>query len=162
VAGVFGHRPGRQKHVSALYVELAIPPRRDLFGKNHQRRIVMLVGGIIVLLLFGGSDLFTFKNIRDNAEEVIQDKDRAKQVVAITKQADDEYESFTENLEKLAEQGIKINQDYNVTREEVDALTVKADNNRKAFLEKYIELRFQVKDLVTAEEWQVIQAKTHD
>ncbi len=122
----------------------------------------MLVGGIIVLLLFGGSDLFTFKNIRDNAEEVIQDKDRAKQVVAITKQADDEYESFTENLEKLAEQGIKINQDYNVTREEVDALTVKADNNRKAFLEKYIELRFQVKDLVTAEEWQVIQAKTHD
>jgi len=31
---LFGNCPKRLKYVSALYDELAIPSRRDLFGKN--------------------------------------------------------------------------------------------------------------------------------
>ncbi len=123
---------------------------------------MVFAGMYVVLLLFGASDIFTFENFRDSAKATIQDKDRAKQVVAITKQLDEEFETFTENVEKLAEQVAKINQEYSVTREELDAFAVKAKNNRKAFLDKYVEIRFQLKDLVTAEEWQAIQAKKDD
>ena len=34
-AFLFGHRPKRQKHVSALIVAVVIPPRRDLNTTNQ-------------------------------------------------------------------------------------------------------------------------------
>jgi len=122
----------------------------------------MVVAVIYVASLLFGVGIFTFENVRDAAEESIQDKDRAKQVVAITEQADEEFESFTENVEKLSKQLAQMNKDYNMTREEMDSFTIKANKNRKAFLDKYVELRFQMKDLITAEEWQAMHVKKED
>lgn len=119
----------------------------------------MIIGVITALMLLFGGGIFSFDYIRDAAEEAIKDKDRAKQVVSITKQADEEYEAFTKNLNKLSKQFVKMNKDYNLTREEMDALSGQAKKNRMAFLEKYVELRFQVKNLVTAEEWQAMHGK---
>ena len=116
----------------------------------------MIIAAITALTLLFGGAIFTFDNIRDAAEEVIKDKDRAKQVVSLTKQADDEYETFAKNLNELSEQFLQINQDYNATREELDSFSTRSKKNRMAFLEKFVELRFQVKGLVTVEEWQAM------
>ena len=122
----------------------------------------MLIAGLFAVSLLFGGGIFTFEDIRDAAEESIQDNDRAKQVVSITKQADEEFESFTENVEKLSKQLAQMNKDYNMTREEMDSFSIKANKNRKAFLDKYVELRFQMKDLITAEEWQAMHVKKED
>ncbi len=123
----------------------------------------MIIGAIAVLsLLFFGGGIFTFDSVRDAAEEFIKDKDRAKQVVSITEQADEEFESFTNNLDKLSRQLAQMNKDYNLTREDMDSFSSQVKKNRMAFLEKYVELRFQVKDLVTAEEWQAMHIKKED
>ena len=55
-----------------------------------------------------------------------------------------------------------MNKDYNLTREEIDAFYIKSDKRRRAFLERFVELRFQAKNLLTAEEWQAMYAKIRE
>jgi uncharacterized phage infection (PIP) family protein YhgE len=116
----------------------------------------MIVGVYAVVVILFGGGLFTFDGIRDMADEIIKDKDRAKQVMAITKQADKGYEEFAEELDKLSKQFVTINKKYNTTREEIDSFSSQAKYNRVAFFNKYVELRFQMKNLITAEEWQAM------
>jgi DNA anti-recombination protein RmuC len=95
----------------------------------------------------------------DAAEEIIKGRDRAKQVISITGQADEEFERFAENLDELSKQLVQMNKDYNLTRQEMDSFFGQVKKNRTAFLEKFVELRFQIKDLVTAEEWQAMHVQ---
>jgi hypothetical protein len=122
----------------------------------------MLIAAITVFTLLFGGGIFSFDNVRDAAKEVIQDKDKAKQVVAITKQADKEFKSFTKNVNKLSEQLVLMNKDYNLTRSEIDSFYLQTDKRRRAFLEKFVELRFQAKNLMTAEEWQAMYIKIRE
>ncbi|MBW1897289.1 MAG: hypothetical protein JRI47_09550 [Deltaproteobacteria bacterium] len=119
----------------------------------------MIIGLITVLTLIMGGGIFSFGHVRDAAEEIIKDKNRAKQVVSITKQADEEFETFAENLDKQSKQLVQMNKDYNLTREEMDSFSIQAKKNLMALLEKYVELRFQMIDLVTAEEWQAMKVQ---
>ncbi|MBW1752762.1 MAG: hypothetical protein JRJ46_06590 [Deltaproteobacteria bacterium] len=114
----------------------------------------MIIGILAAITFLFGGGIFTFDYARDAAEEFIKDKDRAKQVISITKQADEAFEEFAENLDKLSKQLPQMNKDYNLTREQMDAFSSKVKKNRTAFLEKFVELRFQISKLVTAEEWQ--------
>ena len=116
----------------------------------------MIVGALAIISIMFGGGIFTFDYVRDAAEEFIKDKDRAKQVISITKQADDEYETFAENVDKLSKQFVKINKNYNLTRAEMDEFSSQVKKNRTAFFEKFIELHFQVINLTTAEEWQAM------
>jgi len=52
-----------------------------------------------------------------------------------------------------------MNSNYNLTRAEIDSLAIQSKKNRTAFFEKYIELRFQIINLVTAEEWQAVKVQ---
>ena len=119
----------------------------------------MLIAAITVFTLLVGGGFFSLDNVRDAAKEVIQDKDRAKQVVAITKEADKEFKSYIKNLNARSKQLVEMNKDYNLTREEIDAFYIKSDKRRRAFLERFVELRFQAKNQVTPEEWRTIYAK---
>ena len=56
----------------------------------------------------------------------------------------------------------KLNKDYNLTRKEIDAFYLQADKRRMAFLEKFVELRFQAKNLMTSEEWQAMYIKIRE
>ena len=122
----------------------------------------MLIAAITVFALLFSGGIFSFDNVRDAAKEVIQDKDRAKQVVAITKEADKEFKSFTKNVNKLSKQLVQMNKDYNLTREKIDSFYTQTDKRRMAFLEKFVELRFQAKNLMTAEEWQAMYIKIRE
>ena len=112
----------------------------------------------VFTLLFGGSFL-SLDNVRDAAKEVINDKDRTKQVVAVTKQAEKEFKSYIKNLNNRSKQLVEMNKDYNLTRKDLYAFYIKSDERRMAFLERFVELRFQARNLVTAEEWQAMYAK---
>jgi len=113
---------------------------------------------VITVLMSGGNN-FTLDHVRDAAKEGIKDKDRSKQVVAITKRADKEFKSFNKNIGKLSKQLVQMNADYNLTREEIDSFYNQSDKSRMAFLERFIELRFEAKNLMTPEEWEAIYTK---
>jgi hypothetical protein len=122
----------------------------------------MLIAAITVFTLIFGGGIFSFDNVRDAAKEVIHDKDRAKQVVAVTKQADKEFKSYVKNLNNLSKKLVLMNKDYNLTHKEIDAFYIQSDKRRGAFLSRFVELRFQAKDLVTLEEWQAIYARIRE
>ena len=90
---------------------------------------------------------------KEAADEVINDKDRAKQVIAITKQADEALESFTEQLDEQAEQFVELNANYNATREEMIAWSSEVEKNRREFLGQLASFRFDVQEHVTEEEF---------
>ena len=116
----------------------------------------MIIAAVGIFYIIFGGGLFTFDYMRDAAQEVIKDKDRARQVIQITDQANEEGIKFEEKFEKLSEQLVKMNQDYDLTHEEWDAFSEGSEKARTAFLDQYVELRFQISDLVTAEEWQAM------
>jgi len=119
----------------------------------------MIIAAVTALAILFSSGAFSFDHIRDAADAVIKDKDRAKQVISITKQADEYLESLTEKLGEQGEQYADLNANYNTTREEHYALSHEIGKNRREFLEQLVELRFQIQDLVTAEEYQEIVIK---
>ena len=119
----------------------------------------MIIGVITAVMLLFGGGIFTFDSVRDAADEVIKDKQRAKQVIAITKQADKEYEAFTKNLDKLSKKLVEVNRNYDLTRDEMDAFSDKTRANRKTLLDSYVNHLFQMKDLITEEEWVAMHAK---
>jgi phosphorylcholine metabolism protein LicD len=116
----------------------------------------------VVTILMGGGSNFTLDHVRDAAKDGIKDKDRSKQVVAITKRADKEFKSFNKNIGKLSKQLVQMNADYNLTREEIDSFYNQSDKSRMAFLERFIELRFEAKNLMTPEEWEAIYTKIQE
>jgi hypothetical protein len=122
----------------------------------------MIIVAITVFTLLFGGGFFSLDNVRDAAKEVINDKDRTKQVVAVTKQAEKEFKSYIKNLNNRSKQLVEMNKDYNLTREEIDAFYIKSDKRRRAFLERFVELRFQAKNQVTLEEWRAIYAKIRE
>jgi len=130
---------------------------------NDQRRKTILIAIITVFtLLIGGGEFFSLDYVRDAAKEFIKDEDRAKQVVALTKQADKEFKSYLKILNNRSKQLVERNKDYNLTKEELDAFYANSDKRRRAFLERFIELRFQAKNHMTAEEWQAMYAKIRE
>jgi CMP-N-acetylneuraminic acid synthetase len=118
----------------------------------------MLIVAITVFTLLFGGGFFSLDNVRDAAKEVIEDKDRTKQVVAVTKQAEKEFKSYVKNLNNLSKKLVQMNKDYNLTRKELDTFYSKSDKRRMEFLERFVELRFQAKNQMTAEEWQATYA----
>ena len=119
----------------------------------------MIIAAVSALvLLFGGGD-FSFDHIAKAAEEVIQDKDTAGQVIAITEQANESLVAFNEKLQEHGKQYAELNADYLATREELQAMANEISKGRRQFLEQLVAFRFQLQDLVTADEFQEMVVK---
>ena len=116
----------------------------------------------VVTILVGGGSVYDFGDVRDVAKDIIQDKDRSKQVLALTKTMDKEFKSYSKQINALSRQLVEMNKDYNLTREEIDAFYEEPNKNRKAFLERFVELRFAAKDLTTETEWQAMYEKMRE
>ena len=54
---------------------------------------------------------------------------------------------------------MESNKNYNLTCEEVDSFSSQVKKNRTAYYEKFIELRSQLIDRVTVEEWQAMHVQ---
>lgn len=106
--------------------------------------IIAVISAIITLL---GNGAFSFDYLKDAAEAVIQDKDRAKQVMSIAEEGNKANETFVEKIEQFSEQIDEANKNYHLTREELTTYTDKVHEHRRAYFGKLIALQFQARDL---------------
>jgi hypothetical protein len=103
----------------------------------------------ITILIYGGSG-FSFGGFKDAAEEVIKDKNRVKQIIIITEEADKELKALNENIDSSSKELTKMNRNYDLTRQEV---------------ENFFELddiRHKAKKLMSQEEWEAMYAKIYN
>lgn len=116
----------------------------------------MIIGVITALAIVFGGSAFSFDHVKEAADEVIDDRDRAQQVIAITKEADEALEAFTDKLDEQAALFVELNANYNATREEMYAWSTEVAKNRREFLEQVVAFRFEFQGHVTEEEFEEI------
>ena len=112
-----------------------------------------------IMILFNGVAGFSFAIFNEGVKNQIHDKDRAKQIMTLTKAADKKVKALTKDLNKASEQFVKLNSDYDITREELDNFLNEFDKRRMEFQDQIIELRLKARDLMTPEEWEAVYAE---
>ena len=122
----------------------------------------MLVATITTLLILfhGAAGLFSFDIFKAGVEDGLADKARVKQIVRVIEAADDEIDAYNKRRNKSAKELVKLNEDYHTTRAETEHYLARTDDDREAFQERLIDLRMQLKPLVTEKEWETIYAET--
>ena len=119
----------------------------------------MLIATVAALMLiFGGAD-FSFNMYNKAAQSVIQDKGRAKQIKAITKEANKEFKTVYKYFNKSSKELVEAVTRPDVTEEQLITLFDGIETRREEFQEKIIKLRFQAKGLTSPAEWEAMQAE---
>jgi septal ring factor EnvC (AmiA/AmiB activator) len=117
---------------------------------------------VLIFAVGGGGGGFSFGVFKPGVKDHVSDKHRAKQIIAVTKQADKEVEALTKDLNKVSKELTKLNSSYDATRGELKQSLDQLDERRAKFQERIIDLRFKARDLMTQEEWQAVYARARE
>jgi hypothetical protein len=124
--------------------------------------VATLTAITILIFAVGGGDGFSFGVFEGGVKDFVSDRHRAKQIIAITDQADKEVEALTKDFKKASKELTKLNSNYDATRGEFKEFLDQLDERRAKFQERIIELRLKARDLMTQEEWQAVYAKAKE
>jgi Spy/CpxP family protein refolding chaperone len=119
----------------------------------------MIIATITIFMLVFGGPGFSFDVYKHAAADVIEDKERVKQIKDITKEADKEMKALNKYFKSTSEEIVEMMTRSDVTREELNASFDKVENRREEFQEALIQLRFQAVNLLSREEWEAMYAK---
>ena len=117
----------------------------------------MIIGTItIIVILLGGGGMFSLDAFRSAIKDHVADKDRQEQVIELTKQWDNELKDYGDHVKNRADKAHKLLRDYGARRDDFEAFFKDEDWRREKAVERLLDLRFQAKDLVTADEWKAV------
>ena len=117
---------------------------------------------VLIFAVGGGEGGFSFGVFKPGVKDHVSERHRAKQIIAVTKQADKEVEALTKDFKKASKGLTKLNLNYDATRGELKEFLDQLDERRAKFQERIIELRLKARDLMTQEEWQAVYAKAKE
>jgi hypothetical protein len=106
------------------------------------------------ILFFGGGGYSFEKAFEPFLKDVVEDKARREQILDVAKEADASVAQFKKEVDDVwAKDLIGIVQDFDATKEDLEAFVDRADRSRLATQKAVIEFRFDVIDLMTEDEW---------
>ena len=109
-----------------------------------------------LIILFGGGGGFSFGIFKGPVKEVVQDKDRREVVLQSIEDADGELESFNDHRKNSAAELKELIRNPATTREDLRAFAARAGGRRSEMQSRLLDLRFQAKSVLTADEWRSI------
>ena len=125
----------------------------------------MLIGLIITLLFLGGRgeglDVFT-KEHRKLVQQIVADEVRAEAVVTTMESAQKSVDGFVKKGGDLTKSWQKIDADRNSGRGELEPMFREADEYRSDALQAFADSIFEMREQVTAEEWEALHRGTQD
>jgi uncharacterized coiled-coil DUF342 family protein len=92
-------------------------------------------------------------------DETVKDPNRAKQVEGILQELIAEVKKTNEETRGFHEQLNALNSDYDAKREQFEKVVSQLNNTRSERAQKIIDMRFKIRDLLTAEEWKDLNEK---
>jgi uncharacterized coiled-coil DUF342 family protein len=92
-------------------------------------------------------------------EETVKDPSRAQQVEGILQDLITEVKKTNEETRGFHEQLNALNADYDAKREQFEKIVSQLNNTRSERAQKIIDMRFKIRDLLTAEEWKDLNEK---
>ena len=124
----------------------------------------MIVTGIILLIsiLFGGSGIpvFIIEDLQKEVKENIKDKDRQKQVLAITKDYEKAVKDYQKQIDKNKKSMKKLNLDKNTPKDSIVNLLNETAEIWKEIQTEGIDDRLKATKLITDAEWENIIANS--
>ena len=116
----------------------------------------MLIAIIVAFLLGGGAGgvMAYISDTRADAKVVIEDKDRRSEAMATLKRMEKEAAVLQKQSGKRFKQLGKALQDHEATKAEIDAIWSEHFERVDTFNREMIDLRFELREHVTREEWQ--------
>ena len=96
------------------------------------------------------------EQVAEHIHEIVIDSKRADQAISIAEQMFEETEAFLENINESRKTAIELSENYDTTREALSAHYEIFFQQRKAHSEKYTALSFQLRKVVTEDEWNKI------
>lgn len=93
------------------------------------------------------------EQVAEKIHQIVSDKQRADKAVSIAELMFEETKDFLESVIESRNKAIELSENYDTTREAFDAHYEVFFQQRKAHSEKYTALSFQLRKVVTADEW---------
>ncbi len=117
----------------------------------------MIIATVTAIILLMGGGGFSFEDaLKPLAEQAILDKDLRKQVLAVAKEMDKERKDLAKHLKETSKELNEKNKNYDTTPEDFSMRYAKSDQAREKAQNNVIELRFKMKELLTAEQWEAL------
>jgi hypothetical protein len=115
-----------------------------------------LLGALIAAAVIGGSgggDMVEVRlPVRDRIEETIEDETRREEVDAILTEAEEQLTADVESQVRTMQRLREISADRSTSRADIEAAF--EDEERHNYAERFIDLRFRLKNTLTREEWE--------
>lgn len=118
--------------------------------------------GLLIGMLLGGGNISSYV-VEDFPKEVksnVDDKDRQKEILAITKPYEKEFKSVQKDLKKSKKQMKKLNLDRNASSEDIDEILDEANASWKHIQGTGVKARTEVMSMLSDEEWELIIAES--
>ena len=121
----------------------------------------MLIALFTILLLGGGSTgiLDFIADTQDTVKVVMEKDDRRKEVLATLKETKKRTDAHNKMVKGASKDMSKILSSDDVTDADIDANWDEYFAQRAAYNQDMLDLRFQLKDQMTREEWQQVFAE---
>ncbi len=125
----------------------------------------MIIGTITLLtiLFFGGADFSFEKVFKPFIKEVVEEKDRQKNILDVTKQADDAVKQWRKEVKDVWAKDLKqLIADYDATEAEFEAFHARSKQSRKAMQAQILDARYKFVGLMSEAEWNEMYAKIRE
>ena len=121
----------------------------------------MLIALFTILILGGSSTgmLDFIADTQDTVKVVMESDDRRKDVLATLKETKKRTEAHNDVVKSSSKDLNKVLGDNEVTDAEIDIIWYRYFAEREAYNRDMLDLRFQLKDQMTREEWQQVFAE---
>ena len=96
------------------------------------------------------------EQVAEQIREIVSDSKRADEADSIAEQMFEESETFLKNINESRKTAIELSESYDTTREAFETHYEAFFQQRKVHSEKYTMLSFQLRKVVTEDEWDKI------
>lgn len=121
----------------------------------------MIIATVYALwAIFGGAglDLYSLKYLQPKIEQVVVAEDRQDALIKLIKAQEDKQDDFNKQAADAGKKMLEINKNYAASKDEFHAVVDAADQRLLEMQNRYIDLRFALKEDMTREEWKAVFA----
>lgn len=120
----------------------------------------MLIGLILSFLFLGFLGDLPGKEVIDTlgdlVKESISEPERQKEIKSLVDDMEKELKDFNKQLKKSSKTLAKLNRNHNSRREDLENVLDELNGRRVNSQEKLLEIRFEMKERMSREEWQAV------
>ena len=119
----------------------------------------MIIATIYALMaLFGGSgmEIYSVKQLQPLIEKHVISEDRQDQLIEMVKAEQKKADEFNKQATKASKKLLKINKDISSTEADFHVIIDATEKSLLQVQDGYIDLRFDLKEKMTREEWAAV------